>query len=187
MIVTRQGPCWGRALLSSAMMVSSAATLARWNVRVHSRQTDEPQRRSGRQACKLARSLAVGIGELAVGSLARPLPCTGQDLDHRGVPFHRPFHGERLAQERRAFTEPSLVADHIWQDQMSCWLHASFVLQMVEKEAVLGLKAGTARAIKTEVRLEDPETSFVCGAFAGRPLRASRGRACNPAPRHPRS
>jgi len=54
----------------------------------------------------------VGIGEFVVASAGRPLPCPGQDLDQGGVPLDRLFHRERLAQERLAFAEPTLVGDH---------------------------------------------------------------------------
>ena len=53
MMVTKTRCLLARVLLSSAMMVCSAATLARWNARAHLGQADEPQRRRGRHFVNL--------------------------------------------------------------------------------------------------------------------------------------
>ncbi len=55
---------------------------------------------------------AVGIGEFVVASAGRSLPCAGQHFDQGGVPLHRLLHRERAAEERRTFTEPTLVCGH---------------------------------------------------------------------------
>ena len=53
-IVTKTRCLLARVLARSAMMVSSAATLVRWNALAHLGQAAEPQRRRGRQGVNLA-------------------------------------------------------------------------------------------------------------------------------------
>ena len=152
MMVTNTRCLFARALERSAMMVSSAATLARWNALAHLGQADEPQRRRGRQAVQFGLKPAVGVGDFIVASPGRPLGCPGQDFDQSGVPLYCLFHGERLAEERARLYGTNVrcrlpfcalsvrskfcagekhrwkpVADDIWDEQMSRLLRVSFL------------------------------------------------------------